>query len=115
MDDINKHLNSAISLASLVSPDNFVNLNSELQSQIIDSVSKNDPSKGGIMGKLLGTDSKNVAMNIVFLVCVLLIVVIILDVLHSHITSQSVNMELINCLIPVVSLSLGFLFGKGSE
>lgn len=115
MDGINKNLNSSASLASLVSPDNFVKLDSNLQSQIIASVSDNNPQKGGMMGKLLGTDSKNVSMHIALILCISLILLIVIDFVHAYCVSQEVNMELVNKIIPVVTLSLGYIFGKGSS
>lgn len=115
MDKINKNLNSGGSLASLVSPDNFIKLDSDLQSQIITTMGDNNPQKGGVMGTFLGTDSKNASMHIALILCLLLILLLIIDFIHSYFAAKEINMELVDKIIPIVSLSLGYIFGKGSN
>lgn len=54
-------------------------------------------------------------MNISAIICFLLILLCAADVLSAIFTEKDLHMELISCIVPVVSLALGFMFGKGGE
>lgn len=115
MNGINTNLNSEGSITALVGSDNFVNLDSNLQGKIIDSMNEEKAQRGGFMGTFLGTDPTNVSMHIALILCGLLVLLLAIDFIHAYCTGQEINMELVSQFIPVVTLSLGYIFGKGSS
>lgn len=114
MSELNSGLNVEDSLISLVSTESFLNLDPSLQTKIIESVSTEKTKQGGMMGKFLGTNSTNLSMHIALILCGLLILLLGIDFIHSYGTQKEINMELVSTIIPVVTLSLGYIFGKGS-
>lgn len=91
--------------------DNFAQLPDEIQQKVIDQVSKRD---GGFMGKFFGNKKENASMNIAVTICILLLLLCGIDIIHSICANTEFHMELISTVIPVISLSLGFIFGKGN-
>lgn len=112
---INSSLANNDTLNNIISNENFSQLNPQLQNTIITAVNDNKAKDGGFLGKLLGLKPINIAMNIALLICVLLILIVIIDTLHAYHIDKSINIELINIVLPVVTLSLGYIFGKGSN
>ena len=103
------------SITSLISSESFLNLDTQTQNKLIDAVHNNKEKDGGIMGKFLGTKPANVAMNIALIICVLLILIVIIDFIYSCSRGGEINLDLVNTIVPVISLSLGYIFGKGSS
>ena len=114
-DGLNQKINDHDSISTILSSDNFLNLDTNIQNRIIDTVDTDKEKDGGTMGKFLGTNSSNAAMHIALIICGLLLLIIIIDMFHSYYINSNINMELINLIIPVVTLSLGYIFGKGSQ
>lgn len=112
---LNHNLNEENLLTSIVESDNFVNLNSNLQNKIIDAVDSDKKRDGGLMGRFLGNRKENAAIHSSLLICGFLIFFLIIDCVHSYCSNTSINMELVNTIIPVVTISLGYIFGKGSN
>lgn len=112
--EINSKLDNSAAIASLLSSQNFVNLDPNLQEKIIDTVYNDKGKDGGVMGKFLGTKSSNAAMHIGFIICVILLIIILVDLIHSYISNKSANSELLNLFVPVITLFLGYIFGKGT-
>lgn len=110
---VNTNLNTD-SITALVESDNFLSLDSNLQNKIIDAVHNDKEKDGGIMGKLLGSRLANLAIHAALILCLALIVVLVVDNLHSYCIGEGVNMDLAGVIIPVVSLSIGYIFGKGA-
>ena len=59
--------------------------------------------KGGIMAWLFGTESSIAARHITFTLCCILVVITSLF---------KPDAELVRCIVPVFTLSLGYIFGK---
>ena len=112
---INQHLNEPDTITSIISSDTFVSLDPNLQNKIIDTVHNDREKDGGVVGKFLGNKSANASINISFILCVLLVLILIMDFIHSYFINESINMELVNKIIPVITLSIGYIFGKGSN
>lgn len=112
MNGINRNLGKGNPIATLAGPETFLSLDSEMQDKIISSIVED--RKGGIMGKFLGTEPTNVSMHIALILCVLLLVILGIDFFHAYSIEKEVNMDLVGTIIPVVTLSLGYIFGKGS-
>ncbi|MBP1544689.1 MAG: hypothetical protein J6A16_11395, partial [Oscillospiraceae bacterium] len=85
------------------------------QNNIIKSVGDNKGKDGGIMGRFLGNKPSNVSMHIALILCLSLIILIVIDMVHSYFVNENLNMDLINLIVPVVTLSLGYIFGKGNS
>lgn len=112
---VNQNLNGADPIAVIMESENFLNLDKNLQNKIIDTVYNDKEKDGGVMGKFLGNKPTNASMNICLILCVLLIVILLVDIIHSYFVGESINMELINTVIPVITLFMGYIFGKGSH
>lgn len=112
---INQHLNEIDSITSILSSENFLNLDPNLQNKIINTVYNGRAKDGGVVGKFLGNRFSNAAINISFILCALLVLVLIIDSIHSYFINESINMDLVDRIIPVISLSIGYIFGKGSH
>lgn len=115
MNELNTKLNTEDPMVSLIGSETFLNLDSDLQNKIIDTMTQSKAQSGGTMGKFLGTKTANVSMHIALILCGLLIALLGLDFVHAYCTGQAINMDLVNTIVPVVTLSLGYIFGKGSS
>ena len=94
---------------------NFNKLSEANQALIINGISDDKTKAGGLMGKLFGVNREIASMNIAALICFMLILICIVDVLSMIFTDNGLHMELISAIIPVISLSVGFIFGKGEN
>ena len=103
---VNQNLTGNDSIATIIESENFLNL---------DTVYSDREKDGGAMGKFLGNKPANVSMNIGLILCVLLIIVLLVDIIHSYCVGESINIELVNTVVPVITLSMGYIFGKGSH
>ena len=112
---INQNLNGADSITSIIGSETFLSLDTDIQNKIIDTVHNDKEKDGGVMGKFLGTKPANASMHIGFILCILLVLLIVIDFIYSYIVGQSVNMDLVNTIIPVITLFLGYIFGKGAN
>lgn len=112
-DGINR--NNDDSIINVISSDGFSCLPDELQKITINSIRENREKDGGFMGKFFGIKKENAAMNIAVTICILLLLLCGIDVIHSIFSDDEMNMNLVNTIIPVISLALGFIFGKGSS
>ena len=92
----------------------FSKLNADIQAQIINVIGENKEKDGGIIGKILGAKAKNACVNIVFIVCILMFIMIALVFFVSHNDSKEFCLDLIQIFISVISVSLGYIFGKDS-
>lgn len=110
---INNKLSKEDGLASIVSAKNFVALDKNIQKKIIDAVHEDKSKESGIMGKFLGTRATNVAMHIGFIICIFLLITWAIDLVHSYLIRENINLELTQLILPVVTLYLGYIFGKG--
>ena len=111
---INQSLNGVDAISAIIGTENFLNLDSDIQNKIIDTVHTDKEKDGGVMGKFLGSNASNVSMHIGFILCILLIILIAIDFFHSYYVGESINMDLVKTIIPVITLSIGYIFGKGS-
>ena len=112
---INQTQNNVDTITSIISSEKFLSLESDIQNKIIDTVHNDKEKDGGVMGKFLGTKTANVSMHIGLIICILLIILVAMDIIHAYFTDKTINMDLINLLVPVITLSIGYIFGKGSN
>ncbi|WP_349667034.1 hypothetical protein [Lacrimispora sp.] len=114
-DKLNLIASSEMAIASVAVDDNFNKLTETSQTLIINGINENKAKEGGFMGKLFGTKPENVSMHIAFTLCIILLLYCGIDLVGSVITGRQINSELWNTIIPVVTLALGFIFGKGID
>lgn len=94
-------------LASLASPEVFNGLSETNQKIIIEEFNKNKDREGGYMGKLLGHNKENAAMNIALVICVLLATIGLICMFCGH--------ECWNVIIPAIMTAVGYIFGRGDR
>lgn len=102
-------------LASLLESDSFLKLDPTIQKQIISTIKTDNEKSGGLLGKLLGTRRDNLAIHAILIICLTLLVLIIFDNLHAYFTGSDINMELINIVIPVITLAIGYIIGNSAR
>lgn len=67
------------------------------------------------MGKFFGTKKENAEMNIAFTICAMLIILCMIDVIHAAWSGESTYTELVKGVIPLITASMGYIFGKSNE
>lgn len=114
-DRLNVVVSDEVAIATVAVDDNFNKLTETSQTLIINGINENKARDGGFMGKLFGTKPENVSMHIAFTLCIILLLYCGIDLIGSIIVGRQINSELWNTIIPVVTLALGFIFGKGID
>lgn len=102
-------------LASLLESDSFLKLDPTIQKQIISAVKTDNEKSGGLIGKLLGIKRDNLAIHAILIICLALLLLIVLDNLHAYFTGSEINMELVNIIIPVITLAIGYIIGNSAK
>lgn len=110
--EINHNLSRENLITTIMQSNNFLNLDHDLQNKIIDSVNYNKEKDGGVAGRFLGNKTTNASVNFCFILCCLLIIIVVIDIIHSYYIGNNINMKLVNTVIPVITLSMGYIFGK---
>lgn len=77
--EISQNLNQTDTITSIISSDTFLNLDSNIQNKIIDTVHNDKEKDGGVMGRFLGTKSTNASMHIGLILSILLVILIGID------------------------------------
>ena len=96
----------------IVDDETLLKLGPEQQSKVI-ALSDDNRQKAGLMGKLIGSDKKNAAINSAVLLCVLLIVVFILSVILKMFTGVDYTTVILDFVMSFLTLAIGYIFGKG--
>jgi len=107
--------NDSNPINNLVESKNFINLSQEVQTKVLKSIGDNTGKEGGFLGKFLGNKISNAALHIALIICILLLIIVIIDMFHSYIVNCDINIELITIILPVITLSLGYIFGAGKD
>lgn len=87
----------------------FKELDKDIQAKVLEQISgeKNWEKSGGMMGKIFGSNKDNAAMNIAFVICVLLSGIGIACMLCGK--------ECWNVIIPAIMTAVGYIFGRGDR
>lgn len=112
---LNRNSINSDSIVNIISSENFGGYDLELQKQILNKLDVVNQRNGGFMGKFFGTQKELASMNIAATICIILILICLCDIIRSFFAGGEIHMDLISAIIPVVSLSLGFIFGKSGE
>ena len=84
-----------------------------MQNKVIDTMLVVKERDGGLVGKLIGINPSNVTLNIVFCVIFLLFLFLLVEVGHSYYICNHIDKDLVKVIIPAITLSLGYIFGRG--
>lgn len=100
-----------------ISEKSFNKLNDEQKTIVLNGNNKSriKDKEAGLLGKLLGSNTKNASIHIALILCVILLVICMVDMGHSFYTNKSITSEIWNLVFPIITLSLGYIFGKGDE
>lgn len=63
-----------------------------------------------ILAKIIGGKMPNIALNSAFILCCSLIIMVIIITLSLR--DNTLTLEIVKAIIPVISMSLGYMFGK---
>ena len=96
----------------IVDDETLLKLGPEQQSKVI-ALSDDNRQKAGLMGKLIGSDKKNAAINSAMLLCILLIVLFILSVILKMFTGVDYTTVILDFVMSFLTLAIGYIFGKG--
>ncbi len=99
--------------SGIASSEKFLEYTPEIQNRILDGLENRNQKEGGFMGKLFGNDKDLASMNVAVFICTILMLICIIDIVQSCFGNRQMHMELISSIIPVISLAIGFIFGKG--
>lgn len=76
---------------------------------------QNKSKDGGVLGKWLGTNPRNASIHIALILCIILLLFCGLDLIHSFGKGNTINSEIWNSVMPIITLALGYVFGKGEN
>ncbi|HHV10418.1 MAG TPA: hypothetical protein GXX75_09105 [Clostridiales bacterium] len=107
----NSSLTSNDLLVILNTP-NFSNLPKEHKKIILNSYGDN---KKGVLDKMFGDNTERIPIYITFILCMSLILIATIFSLVGYITGKSVDLGLWSSIIPVITLALGYMFGKNNK
>lgn len=102
-------------LTSLANPEVLNQLSESNQKTLIEGIANSKDKDGGIMGKLFGNKKENAAMNIAFWLCMMLLLFCIMDICGSIKSGVNTYTDLVKNIIPIISLTLGYILGKGES
>ena len=113
-DKINKNTSGTI---GGISPREFNKLTDEQKKIAIigDNKFKTKRQEGGVLGGFFGTNTKNASIHIAFVICIVLLIFCGVDLVHSFLGKNKITSEMWNLIFPVVTLALGYIFGKGEN
>ena len=95
----------------------FDSLNDEQKNIVLtgNNINSEKEKDSGIFGKLLGANPKNASIHIALIICILLLLFCCIDLIHSFNSGEKLTEEIWNLIFPVITLSLGYIFGKGEN
>lgn len=103
-DSLNVNIPKESTVAELISQKGFSCLSEENQKLAITTVKESKSSDGGFMGKLVGTNPTNAAMNITLIICIVLVII-------GFVTGGTQWDK----IMPVIAGAIGYIFGKSSN
>ncbi len=116
MDKINENEIQHVAING-ISEKSFDKLNDE-QKKIV--LAGNNETQGkskdaGRLGEFLGANTQNASVHIALIICGVLLLFCGIDLIHSFFPEQALNFEMWKLIFPVITLALGYVFGKGGS
>lgn len=98
-----------------ISEKSFNKLNDEQKNTVLtgNNETQNKDKDGGCFGKILGANTRNASIHIAFIICCVLLLFCGIDLFHSFGKDNVITAEIWNLIFPIVTLALGYIFGKG--
>lgn len=88
----------------------------QLQTVLIgNNDAEREKRKAGKLGEFFGSDTKNASIHVALVICVVLIILCVIDLIHSFFRDGTLTSEVWELIFPVITLSLGYIFGKGES
>ena len=103
------------SVSGFVQSDSFSKLNPNTQEIAIDGIHKDKKQDAGTIGRFLGTNTKNAALHSGLIICVNLLIILLTGFLSTYKNNESICRTLLETIVPIISLSIGYIFGKGDD
>ena len=110
----NKSIDTDVLINTIYSKQ-FSSLSDERQKQILNTIDEEKRRDGGLMGRFFGTKRELASMNIAAFICIILVVFCVIFSIIDYKISNEIHMNLINTILPIISLSLGYIFGKSDD
>jgi hypothetical protein len=107
----NNSLNNSDMLIALNTP-NFNSLSNKHKGIILNTYSG---SKKGVLDKMFGDNTERIPIYITFILCMALIIIATIFSVMSYFTGKSIDIGLWGSIIPVITLALGYMFGKNNK
>lgn len=100
-----------------ISERSFNKLNDEQKSVVLSKQAELNSKTidGGWFGKVFGTNTKNSSIHIALVLCVILLLFCGVDMVHSLMNDCPISGDIWNSVLPIITLSLGYIFGKGKS
>lgn len=97
--------------------DTFASLEKEQKDIILvaNNEIRSQAQNAGWIGGIIGTNPRNASIHIALIVSVLSFFVCIVDLIRAIYEKDTISEKIWNALIPVVTASLGYIFGKGQQ
>ena len=86
-----------------------------MQNNFVSAMMSNREREGGLMGKLLGINIKNAAIHSGLIICIILLATLLIGFFVTYTVNEGLCRTLLETIIPVISLSIGYIFGKGDN
>lgn len=111
-DHSEKNTSTGSKIIDVVSNADFSNLKPNAQQAVLNSIKDESQREGGTMGKILGTKKENIGMHIALILNVIILTFCGIDIICAIVQGRSAFTELVRNCIPIITLTLGYLFGK---
>ena len=88
----------------------------QLQTVLIgNNDAEREKRKAGKLGEFFGADTENASIHVALVICIVLILLCVMDLIHSFWVEGTLTSEVWEMIFPVITLSLGYIFGKGES
>ncbi len=113
MDKINKNTND--SLRDLLNSENLDKLSDEAQLAAVKGILDNQGKDDGASGHLFGNVKDNILLYSAFWLCIVLLIFCAIDILRAICCGKSAYTDLVENVIPVITLTLGYMLGQNKD
>ena len=113
MDKLNKNTND--SLKDLLNSENLDKLTDDAQLAAVKGILDNQGKNGGASGHLFGNVKDNILLYCAFWLCIALLIFCAIDILRAIWGGKSAYTDLVENVIPVITLTLGYMLGQNKD
>lgn len=107
--------NISIDVASVIDREDFIKLDTAVQNKIIDGKREENKHKLGMVGEWFGTNPMQIAMYGALIIALIMLLIVLLDFICYRYSGYVMNMELVDKIFSIITLILGYLFGRGKD